>query len=444
MRQVKNIVIGFGKAGKTLAKTLASKNEEVVIIEESEQMYGGTCINVGCIPSKSLIENAKKGYTFEEAVVIKEGLTTKLRNKNFHMVADEATAEVMNGQATFVSNKVIQVTLPNGEVEELEGKRIFINTGATSVIPSIPGAVLSERIVTSKEIMNLSQLPKSLTIIGGGYIGLEFASMFAKYGSKVTVLDSKEVFLPREESEVSDLIWEDLKQLGVNIKLKTSISEIKEMKDFVEVSFEEESGSNKKIQSDVVLLATGRVPNINNLGLENTEIELNSRKGIQVDDQLKTTVPNVWAMGDVTGGLQFTYVSLDDFRIISDQLFGMNQRRVSDRKVVPYTVFINPPLSRVGLTEKEAAASGLNYHAYKLLTAGVPKANVLQSPQGMFKIIVNKDNHEILGATIYAEASHEIINLVTLAMTAHLPFEMLRDQLYTHPTMAEALNDVLK
>ena len=168
MRQVKNIVIGFGKAGKTLAKTLASKNEEVVIIEESEQMYGGTCINVGCIPSKSLIENAKKGYTFEEAVVIKEGLTTKLRNKNFHMVADEATAEVMNGQATFVSNKVIQVTLPNGEVEELEGKRIFINTGATSVIPSIPGAVLSERIVTSKEIMNLSQLPKSLTIIGGG------------------------------------------------------------------------------------------------------------------------------------------------------------------------------------------------------------------------------------------------------------------------------------
>ncbi|MDT2613291.1 FAD-dependent oxidoreductase [Enterococcus dongliensis] len=442
MKTYKNVFIGFGKGGKTLAKTLAKHGEEVLMIEESDQMYGGTCINIGCIPSKSLIVNGERNIPFPEAVAKRGDLTGRLRNKNFHMIADEETAEVWTGKARFTADHELSVTMEDGEVREIKGERIFINTGSTPNIPAIKGIANSKYVVTSKEIMELPELPKRLTIIGAGYIGLEFASMFASYGSQVTVIDNHETFIPREDPDIAKMVYQDLTEKGIRFELGANLLEVKDTENGVQVRYEKDG--EQTVDGDILLVATGRKPNTAELGLENTNITVAANGAVTVDDYLRTTAENVWAIGDVKGGLQFTYISLDDYRIIEDQLFGNGKRKVSDRVNVPYTVFLTPPLSNVGLTEAQVKAQGYDYKVFQMMSAGVPKAQVLEDPKGMFKIIVDQKTQQILGASIYAEESHEVINLITLAMNAKLPYTMLRDQIYSHPTMTEALNDVLK
>ncbi len=443
MEKYENIIIGFGKGGKTLAKTLAAKGQSVLVIEKSQRMYGGTCINIGCIPSKSLIINGEKKLDFTTAVAHKEKLTGKLRNKNYHMVADEPTGTVLDGIAKFISDHVLEVTLPDQTTMQVEGEKIFINTGALPIILPIPGLATSNYLLDSTSAMDQNKLPETLVIIGAGYIGLEFAAMFASYGSKVVVLDAHQEFIPREDDDVSEMIYQDLTAAGISFHLGVSVDKVEDGEDFVSVTFTE-NGAEKTIKADKVLAATGRKPNTANLGLENTNIKVDDRGAIVVDDLLKTTAENVWAIGDVKGGLQFTYISLDDYRIILDQLVGESKRRVSDRNVVPYSVFITPPLSNVGLTEKAAKKAGVPYKLFKFMSAGVPKAQVLEDPKGMFKVLVDPENDQILGASIYAEESHEVINLIALAMKGQLPYTLLRDHIYSHPTMSEALNDVLK
>lgn len=443
MEKYENIIIGFGKGGKTLAKTLAAKGQSVLVIEKSQRMYGGTCINIGCIPSKSLIINGEKKLDFTTAVAHKEKLTGKLRNKNYHMVADEPTGTVLDGIAKFISDHVLEVTLPDQTTMQVEGEKIFINTGALPIILPIPGLATSNYLLDSTSAMDQNKLPETLVIIGAGYIGLEFAAMFASYGSKVVVLDVHREFIPREDDDVSEMIYHDLTDAGISFHLGVSVDKVEYGEDFVSVTFTE-NGAEKTIKADKVLAATGRKPNTANLGLENTNIKVDDRGAIVVDDLLKTTAENVWAIGDVKGGLQFTYISLDDYRIILDQLVGESKRRVSDRSVVPYSVFITPPLSNVGLTEKAAKKAGVPYKLFKFMSAGVPKAQVLEDPKGMFKVLVDPENDQILGASIYAEESHEVINLIALAMKGQLPYTLLRDHIYSHPTMSEALNDVLK
>lgn len=442
MEQFQNIIVGFGKGGKTLAKKLAARGESVLVIEQSTRMYGGTCINIACIPSKSLIINGEKGIKFSDAIERKESLTAKLRNKNYHMIADEATGTVMDGTARFISNHVIEVEL-NGVKTTVQGERIFINTGAKPIIREIKGLQASAYLIDSTQAMDLTELPETLVIIGAGYIGMEFASMFADYGSKVIVLDSKEKFLAREDDDISEMIYKDLTAKGIDFHLGVSVDEIKDDETAGMVTYTE-NGETKTLAASKILAATGRRPNTADLGLENTDVKVNARGAIIVDDLLRTDAQNVWAIGDVKGGLQFTYISLDDYRIILDQLDGNNQRSLKDRTIVPYSVFITPPLSNVGITEKIAQEQKITYKLFKFMSAGVPKANVLEDPKGMYKVLVDPKTDLILGASIYAEESHEVINLITLAMRANLPYTMLRDQIYTHPTMSEALNDVLQ
>lgn len=443
MTNVKNIIIGFGKGGKTLAKTLATKGEEVLVIESSDQMYGGTCINIGCLPSKRLIIEADAKQDFAKAVSGKNEMTAFLRDKNYHMLADEPSVQVLNGTAKFVNDHEVQVTTPAGEVLDFTGERIFINTGAESVILPIPGLKDSKYLLDSTKAMDQSTLPQELVIIGAGYIGLEFAGMFARYGAKVTVLDVSPNFIPREDDDVSQMVFKDMQELGIDFKLGVKIVEVKDLADKVEVIYEQ-AGETKQVTADKVLAATGRKPRTSELGLENTGIKLDERGAVIVDDQLHTTVPGVWAIGDVKGGLQFTYISLDDFRIIKDELFGDGERKISDRKNVPYSVFLEPPLSKVGLNEKEAKAQGIEYKLFKLPVAAIPKARVLKDTRGVFKVLVDPKTEQILGATLYGKESHELINLISLAINAKLPYTLLRDQIYTHPTMSEALNDVFK
>lgn len=443
METIKNIIIGFGKGGKTLAKFLAQKGEEVLVIEKSNKMYGGTCINIACLPSKRLIIEAANGVSYVDAVNGKNEMTAQLREKNYHMLADEKTVTVLDGEAHFIADHEIEVKLSNGKKAQYKGDRIFINTGAVPVMLPIPGLKESKYILDSTQAMDEKKMPKNLTIIGAGYIGLEFASMFAKYGSKVTVLDHNKEFLAREDEDISNAVRKDMEDAGIKFELGADIEKITDETSDATVTYQV-NGKRKTINADRILVATGRKPNTENLGLENTAIETTDRGAIKVDDFLRTTVDNVWAIGDVKGGLQFTYISLDDFRIIKDQLFGTGARMVSDRKVIPYSVFISPALSQVGLNEKQANKLGKEYKLFKLPVTAIPKAKVAKDNRGLFKALVDPETEKILGATLYGIESYELINMISLAMKAHLSYTVLRDQIYTHPTMSEAFNDLFK
>ena len=443
METIKNIIIGFGKGGKTLAKFLAQKGEEVLVIEKSNKMYGGTCINIACLPSKRLIIEAANGVSYVDAVNGKNEMTAQVREKNYHMLADEKTVTVLDGEAHFIADHEIEVKLSNGKKVQYKGDRIFINTGAVPVMLPIPGLKESKYILDSTQAMDEKKMPKNLTIIGAGYIGLEFASMFAKYGSKVTVLDHNKEFLAREDEDISNAVRKDMEDAGIKFELGVDIEKITDEITDAKITYQI-NGKRKTINADRILVATGRKPNTENLGLENTAIETTDRGAIKVDDFLRTTVDNVWAIGDVKGGLQFTYISLDDFRIIKDQLFGTGARMVSDRKVVPYTVFISPALSQVGLNEKQANKLGKEYKLFKLPVTAIPKAKVAKDNRGLFKALVDPETEKILGATLYGIESYELINMISLAMKAHLSYTVLRDQIYTHPTMSEAFNDLFK
>ena len=378
-----------------------------------------------------------------DAVNGKNEMTAQLREKNYHMLADEKTVTVLDGEAHFIADHEIEVKLPNGKKAQYKGDRIFINTGAVPVMLPIPGLKESKYILDSTQAMDEKKMPKNLTIIGAGYIGLEFASMFAKYGSKVTVLDHNKEFLAREDEDISNAVRKDMEDAGIKFELGADIEKITDETSNAKITYQINE-ERKTISADRILVATGRKPNTENLGLENTAIETTDRGAIKVDDFLRTTVDNVWAIGDVKGGLQFTYISLDDFRIIKDQLFGTGARMVSDRKVVPYSVFISPALSQVGLNEKQANRLGKEYKLFKLPVTAIPKAKVAKDNRGLFKSHVDPETEKILGDTLYGIESYELINMISLAMKAHLSYAVLRDQIYTHPTMSEAFNDLFK
>ena len=432
MRKVKNIIIGFGKAGKTLAADFAKRGEETVLIE-SDKLYGGTCINIGCIPSKSLITNEDAG--FAKAMDIKTALVAKLNAGNYAKVAD-ASAEVIDGFAKFKSDHVVEIAKTDGGTEEIEGERIFINTGATPVIPPIDG--LDETFakgdaLTSRELLSVDELPEKLVIVGAGYISLEFAELFAKLGSVVVVLEAGEKFLPREDDDAAAAILADMEKDGIRVELGVEFREIRGRK----------VRTNKgDFDFAKVLIATGRKPNTEKLGLENTNISRNERGAVKVNAKLETTAENVWALGDVNGGPQFTYISLDDYRIVKNQLFGDGKYDTDSRKNVPYSVFTTPTFSRIGLDENQANAAGTEYDLYKIAVANFPKAKVLGDERGFFKALVSPTTNEILGATLYGAESHELINLISLAMKTKTDFREIRDMIFTHPTMSENLNDL--
>lgn len=288
----------------------------------------------------------------------------------------------------------------------------------------------------STGILNLATQPKHLVIVGGGYIALEFASMFANFGSEVTVLERGNTIMAREDQEIAAEVVKDLENKGIRI---ITNAETQKFVDETETTVVQTTQGN--FNADAVLLAIGRQPNTE-LGLDHTDIELGSRGEIQVNEHLQTTVDHIYAVGDVKGGLQFTYISLDDFRIVRDQLFNDGTRTTENRGEVPYTVFIDPPLSRVGLTAKEAEDQGYDIKEGKILVSQIPRHKINNDPRGMFKAVVDRNTNRILGATLYGVESEEIINLIKLAIDQHISYEVLRDNIYTHPTMIESLNDL--
>ena len=452
MKKYDAVIIGFGKGGKTLAGFLAGKGQNVALIEKSDKMYGGTCINVGCIPSKKLVNSTKvlknKGLSsiedkerfYAESIENKNTLIGALRGKNYEMLASKENITVYDGTGSFVSKNVVNVE-KNGENIQIEGEKIFINTGSTTIIPNIKGVKESSHVYTSTSIMELKELPKKLTIIGAGYIGLEFASMYSEFGSEVTVIDMGDRLMPREDEEIAERVKAILEAKGIKFLLKSKIEEISDRNDKGYVKISGENGESE-VESDAILVAIGRKPNTEGLNLEAAGVKTDERGAVVVDETLKTTAENIWAMGDVKGGLQFTYISLDDFRIIRDNVYGNGSRTINDRNVIPYSVFINPPLSRVGMTEKEAVEKGYEVKTGKLEAMAIPKGKIEGVTDGLLKTVVDAKTDKILGCTLLCNTSHEMINVVAAAIKAEQKYTFLKDMIFTHPTMSEALNDL--
>ncbi|MCQ9627180.1 FAD-dependent oxidoreductase [Cetobacterium somerae] len=435
------IIIGFGKGGKTLAGFLGSKGKKVALVERDKNMYGGTCINIGCIPTKILVEESQKvEKDFKKAIERKNTLISKLREANYNKLDSFENMDIYTGVGSFKTEHIISVT--SGEEEKvLRGEQIFINTGSKTVIPKIEGLEKTRNIYTSTSIMELNELPKRLAIIGGGYIGLEFASIYNNFGSKVTIFEGGDDILLREEPEIRKEVRKDLQNRGVEVLTKSNIIKVSNYSENeVEVSFSK-NGKNETLIFDGVLIAVGRKPNINDLKLENAGVGYSDR-GILVNENLQTNVPHIYALGDVKGGLQFTYISLDDFRIIKNNLFGDKTLTVSSRALIPYSVFISPTLSKVGMSEKEALDAGYKVKVKVVKVASIPRAKILEEERGVLKAVIDESSGRILGCSLYSVESSEVINIVTMAIKENKKYSYLRDFIFTHPTMSEALNDL--
>ena len=445
------VIIGFGKGGKTMAGALGAAGKKVALIEKSDRMYGGTCINVGCIPTKSLVYRAglaaAKGGSFEEkaaaykaAMEQKEDLTARLRGKNYQKLDSNPNITVIDGTASFQSPHVVEVE-KDGRTFQVEGEQIFINTGSSAFIPPIEGLKGNPYVYTSEGLLNLTELPSRLVIIGGGYIGVEFSSIYASFGSKVTILQDGDIFLPREDEEIAGAVRESLESRGIRVMTGVKVKALEQAEGRALVAVD--NGKEvQKLEAEAVLVATGRRPNTAGLNLEAAGVEIGPRGGIVTDDSLTTTAPHIYAMGDVRGGLQFTYISLDDFRIVKSKVLGDGSYTLKERGAVPYSVFLIPPFSRVGLSEKEAVEKGYKVKVARLAAAAIPKAQVLEQPAGLLKAVIDEETGLILGAHLFCQESYEMINMVKLAMDAKVPYQVLRDTIYTHPTMSEAFNDL--
>ena len=352
MKNFDSIIIWFWKWGKTLAATLAKRWEKVAVIEKSRKMYGWTCINIWCIPSKKLLtlsqENISKTPEFyKNAISEKNSLIQTLREKNFSMLNDLENIEIFDWEASFISEREVKVW-----EHILAWEKIFINTWAESVIPNIKWISNSKNVYTSTSLMDLAELPKDLIIIWAWFIGLEFASIYTDFSSKVTIVNKHSNILQDQDEEIVSEIVKDFENRWIVFENNAEIVEIfdKDKKVFLKIS---QNWQEKILQADAVLLATWRKPNTKGLNLENAWVELTEKWAVKVDDRLQTSTKNIFAMWDVTWWPQFTYISLDDFRIIIDNLFWDKKRNTSDRTTFAYSSFLNPPFSRIWMTEKE-------------------------------------------------------------------------------------------
>ncbi len=447
-KKVDNIIIGFGKAGKTLANYLGNKGEKTILVEKSPMMYGGTCINVGCIPSKFLATCAdRRNYSeidntayYKNSVLNKKALISKLNKANYDKVASNDNVEVIDGMASFKDEHTVHI-LQDNEEYDVYAERVFINTGTRPFIPNIAGLEVGNRIHTSETLMNLEDFPETLAILGSGFIGLEFAATYAKFGTKVTIIDKGEKLLPREDDDVANEVFASYKALGVEVIFNAKINQVEEDENTVTISYSA-NGENAKINVDAFLVATGRKANIEDLHLENAGVEISERGFIEVNEYLQTSKAHIFAMGDVNGGPQFTYVSLDDYRIVKSYLEDNGSYSLNDRQSIAFSAFLHPTFSKVGLSEKDALKQGYKIKVAALPVMAIPKAKILGNQTGIYKAVVDADTNQILGAVLFGEESHEVINVVVAAMMMKQPYTMLANQIFTHPTMSEALNDL--
>ncbi|MBQ1445188.1 MAG: FAD-dependent oxidoreductase [Renibacterium sp.] len=444
------LVIGFGKGGKTLAADRGRAGRRVLLVEQSDQMYGGTCINVGCVPTKSLVHlstspgSGEEDAWYRESIEVTADLVAAMRQKNFTMLDQLDSVTVVTGKAKFISPHEVVVT--GGEVPlTVSAAVIVINTGATPVIPEFAAGLDLPGVYTSATLLQQAERPRRLAILGAGNIGLEFAGIYAGYGSEVTVFDQSPAILTREDPDVAAAVQDLLQDQGVRFELGVSIDSLAEAGDVTSVVFQR-NGATEELLADAVLIALGRRPLTDGLGLEAAGVAVTPHGAVEVNQYLQSSQPHIYAIGDVNGGPQFTYVSLDDYRIVKGHLAGEATRATGDRGAIPTTLFITPPLSRIGLTERQALESGYRLKVASMLIAEMPAApryRITGDVRGFMKFVVDADTDLILGCALLNTDSQELINLVSLAMRRQVTASELREAIYTHPSSTEAFNTVL-
>jgi pyruvate/2-oxoglutarate dehydrogenase complex dihydrolipoamide dehydrogenase (E3) component len=445
------IVIGTGQAGPSLAVKLAEAGQKVAIIERHQ--FGGTCVNTGCIPTKTLVASARAAYVARRAADFgvnidgridvdmrvvkarKDKVSGASRTGLEKWLNGTANCTVYRDQARFTSDRVVQV----GD-DSLTAEKIFINVGGRAATPNVSG-LESTPYLTNSTILDCDRLPKHLVIIGGSYIGLEFGQMYRRFGSEVTIVERGSRLLGREDEDISDGIRQVLENEQINIRLNADCIGLSKAGDEVEVRADC-SGGSSTVRGSHVLIAAGRRPNTDDLGLENTGIISDKRGYIQVDDELRTSVPGIWALGDCNGKGAFTHTSYNDFEIVAANLLGSEKRRVSDR-IQAYALYIDPPLGRAGMTEDEVRRSGKNALIGRRPMDKVGRAVEKGETQGFMKIMVDSDSKQILGAAILGVEGDEAIHCILDVMYTKAPYTVLQRAMHIHPTVCELIPTML-
>ena len=446
------LVIGFGTAGKLVAAGMGRNGARVAMVEQSDQMYGGTCINIGCVPTKSLVHlaetrdpRAEPDDWFRDAAQRTKHTTTRMRSRNYAMLEGIDAVTVITGHASFVDAHNVMVATHNDTLV-VTADVIVIDAGSEPVIPDIVGVGSSVHTYTSTGLLASTERPPRLAVIGGGSVGVEFASLYGQFGTAVTILEQSEALFEREDDDVAAAATELLEQAGVTICTGARVIKITDHARSATILYSA-GGVVRSVEAEAVLIAAGRVPAVLGLGLSNAEVRVTSQGAIAVDEYLRTSQPHIYAVGDINGGPQFTYVSHDDGRIVLDQLAGDASRSTMDREALPYTVFLSPPLTRVGLTEREAQTQGRMIDVVAMRRGGtladMPRSEIVGDTRGLIKFVVDAVTDEILGAALLCVDAQELINLVALAMRSHVTATALRDSIFTHPSSSEAIGEVL-
>ncbi|WP_193106622.1 NAD(P)/FAD-dependent oxidoreductase [Brachybacterium sp. FME24] len=444
------LVIGWGKGGKTLAASLGAAGTRVAMIEQFDTMHGGTCINIGCVPTKTLVHDAEQRREDDDAqqfwaraVARRDTVVGAMRDVNHQMLAGLEAVTLIDGRARFTGERTVQVT-GGDDVLTVTAAVVIVNTGATPVRPELPG-IDSPRVHDSTSIQHADPFPSRLVVIGAGPIGLEFASMFAGYGAQVTLVNRRERLLPDEDEDVAAEVTSVLEAAGITVLHEASAQRFEDGPDAATVVVGV-GDQERRVEAEAVLLATGRRPATDGLGLEAAGIDVDERGAIVVDEHLATSAQGVYAIGDVHGGAQQTYLSLDDHRIVLSQLQGDGSRATTDRVAVPTTTFLTPPLAAVGLTATQALAEGRNVLVASQKVAAIkamPRPKAVGDPRGIVSFVVDAETDQILGARLFHVDAQEVINLVALAMRTGTTATQLRNGIWTHPASTESLNETL-
>ncbi len=453
-KQYDAVVIGSGQGGTPLSKALAKAGWKTALIER--EYIGGTCINVGCTPTKTMFNSARVAYlarrsadygvhsgavavNISEVRARKQKVVNSFRDGGLRGIEKTAGLDLLTGEARFTAPSSLEVRMNNGGKELLNAGKIFINTGGRPSRPEIEG-LGSVPYLDSSSIMELDQLPEHLLVIGGGYIGLEFGQMFRRFGSQVTIVHRGDWLLAREDQDVADEIARIFREDGIALLLNSEVARVNSVDGFTRLTVRTPQGE-QTVSGSHLLVAVGRTPNTERLNLEAAGVETDQRGFVKVNARLESNVPGIYALGDVNGGPQFTHISYDDFRIIRTSLIEGGEATPKER-LVPYTVFIDPQLGRVGLSETEARDRGLNIRVARLPMTSVARAIEMSETRGFIKAVVDADTNQILGFTVLGVEGGELMAMAEIAMMGRVPYTVLKEAIFAHPTMAESLNNL--
>jgi pyruvate/2-oxoglutarate dehydrogenase complex dihydrolipoamide dehydrogenase (E3) component len=445
------VILGSGAGSKLTAWTLAAQGQRVAVIER--KYIGGSCPNIACMPSKNIIHSAKVASYFQrskEFGIVTKGFAVDMsgvRDRKRRMVSGEINAHLDNykrsgaeliiGSGRFIGPKTLEATLPDGTSRRLRGTNVIIGTGTHAALEPIPG-LAEARPLTHIEALELDEVPAHLLVIGGGYVGLELSQAMRRFGSKVSVIERNDRLVHREDEDVSDALRSLFEDEGIDLVLNARVKEISGRSGkSVRIVIEQRDRVKRTLEGTHLLVAAGRVPNTEGIGLELAGVEVTDRGYVKVNERLETTAPGVWAVGEVAGSPQFTHISVDDFRVVLNSLTGGN--RVTTGRQVPFCLFTDPEFARIGLSEQEAKTRGIPYRLFKIPMEAVLRTHTISETRGFLKALVEIDGDRILGFAAFGVEAGEIMSSVQIAMIAGLPYTALRDAILAHPTLLEGL-----